>query len=598
MDEEITTLKDLCFQTIKLHFDQSSVADMEELLTLPAGLLKELLTQLNVCQLHKLDPVFERKGVSLLSTWERLYCKVQTRLKQRTFHNSRELKAEVISLMFEQFLARDRLDRDIWTQVNIPSFVTAAVESVKHMTLTSCLNLHPDLTRGKPSPLSRLEKTVESLTLRCANTTLSPMAEKSLFVLLHRFLEHGAVKHLTLASGFLKYVPWLVPKSFEHKYHLNDLFGKPSTKDGPVAKFRRLNNSRDPWPDAINCCKKAWPGLKIQSLELHEGFVRGKWGCEMEELIRFLPSFKNLTALTLRSESPIRFHVLEELKDVFRGARGEGDCRLRLCRLSISVMESPWLLPKFVKACKQLRELDVETGSKAMVYHRVTGKGKALERLSICMDRQKIKPDFLLDTLRMCPRLVSLHVSCMYLSYLRSQKELLNTLAESNVALTHLSLMDLKLSDCTAELVNLINVCKLEEVTIEDCRLLETSTNKSETLHQLAAALTKLPSLRKLCLARNRLSTDVNQLSQLFSGPASASLESIDIRANYILDSNFEPFAEALISRPTPRRLTLDLRENPISEDLPALVRLRPFCHILIGKWRPGLAMADYVANM
>lgn len=183
-----------------------------------------------------------------------------------------------------------------------------------------------------------------------------------------------------------------------------------------------------------------------------------------------------------------------------------------------------------------------------------------------------------------------------------SQSQLLTTLLESNYFLRSLSLEDMNLSDCLPQILSLLRDCKLEELQLKDCRLLEKWRNKEESLQQLVAAVKTIPSLHTLSLAQNRLARNVCVLAELFSGSSPSSVKRLDISSNFIQPAELLEFAKRLRTHHPPHRLTLDLRKNPGDRDPDtwntALKRLRPFCDLLVEGWNSTDTMADYISNM
>ncbi|XP_042368885.1 leucine-rich repeat-containing protein 41-like [Plectropomus leopardus] len=83
----------------------------------------------------------------------------------------------------------------------------------------------------------------------------------------------------------------------------------------------------------------------------------------------------------------------------------------------------------------------------------------------------------------------------------------------------------MNLSDCLPNILELLRDCKLEELRLKDCRLLERLSSKEESLQKLVAALKMVPSLQLLSLAQNRLARNVFVLAELFSGSSPSSLK-------------------------------------------------------------------------
>ncbi|XP_061680892.1 leucine-rich repeat-containing protein 41 [Syngnathoides biaculeatus] len=613
--EKFPTLKDFCFRAIhEQHFRAVGTA---ALLSLPAELIKELLPLLNVCQLDELQPGLQLKGISTFSSWVKLYQHFQNKRKPKIFLTEQEVRVEVMRAMFAELLDTSSLDADAWKNVSVPTFASTAVKSVDHVTLSSDMRPHVDLTSGERTLLDSLEKTAEKLTLLFKDGRISLDTSQRLFFTIHRLLDHGTVKHLTLRSPFVNFLSWLLGYS-GHLYrsltewqnneslstaptihfYYDEYLEEFHSEDGPAMKLRRME---DPYCEAprYRCkdCVAPRPDPKIESLEVKMHFPE-----QVADVVEILPTFDSLTSLTLISCSTIPIGHIHDLAKALRSLASRPHRSLR--RLAVCLLPCVSLLAVLLKAYRELKELDVE-------FHIIRFNARCeelegelpLERLSVILDEPLMDPAFLLKTLPLCPRLVSLHVSEMRLPVAWSHKELLNTLAESNACLTSLSLSNLNLSDCLEEIVKVLRVCKLEELDLTSCRLLERCVGKAERLRDLADALKALPSLRKLTLSRNRLAEHVHAVAGLFSGPAAASLQYLNVSANFIQPADLRVFAEVLSSRPPLSKLTLDVTDNPGDRDAvtwnAALDKLRPLCHHLrTNRWNSRNAMADHVSNM
>ncbi|XP_077440156.1 uncharacterized protein lrrc41 [Vanacampus margaritifer] len=626
MERKITTLRDVCLQKVHFHF---SVKDLGKaaVLNLPSDLLKDLLPYMDPVQLDQLQPDLEVKGISTFSAWMKMYQElaadrkqVAGRKQQRTFDTSQEVKVEVMRRLFAQCLRDSSINLDSWFYMSLSQFLSTAVKYVNHVALSSDTEPDVDLKAGDPL-LASLEKTVESLTLKWTGSNTSRELAGLLSFLVHRFLDHGVVKHVSLYSPYSNFFSWL----FTERGHLyrpamdrNNIDNLTSSfaiygesldqycdENGPnVKRCRMANNELFSWHRCIDSypgCVTPCPGLKIQSLVVTECI----WE-HVKDIIKILPTFDSLTNLTLQTQFgySLPIWVIEDMAEALVSLSSRPRRSLR--RVSIRTLQCGDVLCDLLQAYRELKELDV--GVTRVITQDSRNKQKELEgefqleQLSITLDMTTQDADFLLTTLRACPHLLSLHVSGMRLPTGHSQKELLNTLAESNVDLASLNLYNLNLSDCMEEIIKMLSVCKLEELHLADCRLLEFAADKAASLRQLVDALKTLPSLRKLNLSHNRLAKHVHELAQLFSGPACSSLEYLHVGANFIQPADLLVFAETLSSHPPPRRLTLDLATNPGDRDADtwkaALDKLRPFCHLLTNEWDSRNVMADFISVM
>ncbi|XP_077390459.1 uncharacterized protein lrrc41 [Festucalex cinctus] len=614
---KITTLRDVCLKKVHYYF---SIEDLgtPAILNLPADLLKDLLPYLDPVQLDHLQPDLEVKGISTFSAWMKMYQNsvIGRDDKKRTFETSQEAKVEVMRRLFAQCVCENSDGLGQWFYMSRSEFHATAVKYVNRLELSS--DTMPDVDLR--ALLSSLERTVESLTFAWPDDDASREMAGLLSFLAHRFLDHGVVKHVELRSPFSNFLPWLfterghlykpalVEDNLDNLVHAFTGYSESSDRycdeNGPSVKRCRVaselfygHRCADSYPGCVRPC----PDLKIQTLVVNECTLD-----QVEYVINILPTFDSLTTLTLSTPyiCALPISIIEDMAAALASLSSRPRRSLR--RLSIHRLYRGDLLCHLLEAYRELKELHV--GVTTHVTHESSNKRKELggevqlERLSVSVDMLTQDAGFLLSTLRACPRLLSLRLSGMRLTARQSQKELLKTLAQSNVRLTSLILQDLNLSDCLEEIVKLLSVCKLEELHLADCRLLELAADKAASLRQLTDALKTQPSLRKLNLSHNRLAKHVHVLAQLFSGPAAGSLEYLHIGANFIQPADLLLFADALISHPPPRRLTLDLTTNPGDRDAgtwkAALAKLRPFCHLLTNAWNSRNVMADYVSVM
>ncbi|KAE8293865.1 hypothetical protein D5F01_LYC06806 [Larimichthys crocea] len=346
---------------------------------------------------------------------------------------------------------------------------------------------------------------------------------------------------------------------------------------------------------------RACPWGQIHCLEIRECGADS-----LRVLNRALPTFFCLRSLTLHS-----FSTLVDL-DVLDLARALGklseSSRSSLTDLSISVLPYTELLEILLDASPKVTSLHVEIqtvmwGPRFLLHHSTTNESELpLQKLTVKVGDLQTDLHFITSVLRRSPHLTSFHVSGMRLPIGSSQSQLLNTLSESNHSLRSLNLEDMKLSDCHPAILNLLRDCRLEELRVNDCRLLERCSNKEESLQQLVCALKTLPSLHTLSLAQNRLAKNVSVLAELFSGGSPSSVRRLDISSNFIQPADLLEFAERLRTHRPPHQLTLDLRKNPGDRDPDtwnaAMQRLSPFCVLLVEGWISTDTMADHISNI
>ncbi|XP_061539015.1 uncharacterized protein lrrc41 [Phycodurus eques] len=316
--EKWPTLKDACFRAI--HEQHFSAVGTAAILNLPADLIKELLPLLNVCQLDELQPGLELKGISTFSSWMKFYRRFQSRRKQKIFLAEQEVRVEAMRVMFAELLRTSSLDMDVWKNVSFPTFVSTAIKSVNHVTFSSDMRPYVDLTSGEPTLLDSLEKTVEKLTVVLKDEWMSRDMSQLLFFMIHRLLDHGAVKHLILSSPFVDFLTWLLGHR-GHRYRPltewqnNETLGLGTTKrfpydeyfkelddeDGPSIKLMRMEASYCETPryrckDCYPSRMTPYPDSKLESLELSVHFPE-----QLADIIKILPTFDSLTSLTLCS---------------------------------------------------------------------------------------------------------------------------------------------------------------------------------------------------------------------------------------------------------------------------------------------------------
>ncbi|XP_019741348.1 uncharacterized protein lrrc41 isoform X2 [Hippocampus comes] len=594
--KHITTLRDVCLKAVHCHFCLQNVG-AGQILDLPADLLKDLLPFMNVCQLDELQTGLELKGVSTYSAWMKMYRKLVVR-EQRTFATSQDVQEEVMRQMFAQFLHHPSNESGLRSSIRLPTFLSTAVKYVSHVRLSRYIDPLVSLLVEEPL-LSSLEKTVELLQFEWVGPHVSQDLAEVLNFLVHRFVDHGVVKHLILNCPSPNFLTSLF-KERCHRYKpvipsqpRESLMNLMSDEDGPCNKKLRWDKTAC---SVLHRCIDFSPGcrtpcqdLKIQSLEVAvdntEHFL---------DIFDLLPTFDSLTTLTLKTPYryffPIRM-IEEGLASALVSLSSRPHRSLR--HLALSLLQRGEPLCALLQAYRELKELDVEIfmEGKRNDQGKMELEGEVLlERLSVNMGRKRHDADFLVKVLRACPHLLSLEVSVMPLPRGHSQKVLINTIAESNVGLTSLCLWDLNLSDCLEEIVEMLRVCKLEELHLADCRLLEGAADKAESLRQLVDAVKTVPSLRKLTLSNNGLAEGVHVLAQLFSGPTPSLLEYLHLGTNFIQPADLLRFAQALSSHPPPRHLNLDISTHPRDCNFTkwgeGLDKLRSFCHVLTDNWR------------
>ncbi|XP_061894829.1 leucine-rich repeat-containing protein 41-like isoform X1 [Entelurus aequoreus] len=566
----IMTLNAMCLNAVS---EQLDVLGSTAILGLPEKLLRELLPYLDVIQLDELQAGLNLKGISTLSSWVELSRRLQGRGKKSQVHTEQDVKQAVMEQIFATVINDWHLSSTVWKHLNTSTLFLAAAKSINSLTLSSKHNFEVNfVSKCRQTPvLSVLEKTVTKLTLWLEKT--EPREKEELLMgIIHRLVQHGVTKHVILRTcedSLLSKV-LLAGGCLSGERTRDD---EEEDKEGPPAKKHKYVFC-EKVPTYTECSKRAF-----EHLELVDCSSSLYW-----KLTETLPSCSNLTSLTLRSHKGFSF-----LDVMFLARALKARCsHVSLRRLSIETLKCPSLLTDLLHACPRLTELNVTFESFSADNQPLTGDTGELplKRLSVKLTQQLATPTFLLPVLRRCPCLARLHVQAVRLQSQHSHKQLLSMLSECNGRLTCLHLENLNMSDCLHQILNVVRACKLEELRLHDCRLLEQESNKQESLRLLVSALKATPSLRKLMLSQNRLARDVHVLAELFSGPTPSSVEHLDVRLNSINSVDLMHFAEAMTACPPPRHLTLDLRENLGDHDKDewnaALDKLRPLCQTLV----------------
>nr|XP_057928461.1 leucine-rich repeat-containing protein 41-like isoform X2 [Doryrhamphus excisus] len=613
-ENQITTLSDICLRAVSEHL---KVLGTTAVLGLPRELLKGLTPYLNVCQLDELQPGLNLKGISTLPEWHKVYLQLGGWASLKASDPEQNVKQEVMWRMFAMVINDQSLPQSVRKHLNTPDILLTAAKSINHFKLSFKRNSRIDLIVGQTPVLRVLEETVTTLSLWLEKIVLGEERRLQMYII-HRLMKHGVTKHVVLRTDY-HYI--LSKVLFEggclSKHHREDTWNDEGEEEGSPAKLLKMNP--DVLDQNVRTCTGC-PNRVIEHLELADCSLRS-----LKNLTKILPSCSHLTALTVRGKNTFQFSDVLDFTKALKQLFQHSDASLR--RLSIYSLSYLSLLSLLLHAYPRLKELNVEFDNvfqEKLPLWKDTGlcfdqcgsfsrrrllcpnhpAGELpLSRLSVEMHQDLLTaPNFLVSVLRCCPHLVTLHVKGMRLLIPYSQKELLNTLSEYNGNLTSLYLTDLNLSDCFHELLTLLRVCKLEELHLHDCRLLERHSDKQAVMVLLVKALKAVPCLRKLTLSENRLACNVHMLAELFSGPAPSSVEYLDLRLNFIQPADLLLFAEALTTHPPPNRLTLNLAYNMGVRDKrswnAALDKLRPFCQLVFNDWDSRNLMADHISNM
>lgn len=647
--EEIC-LKEICFQAVRKHF---AALCTEAVLDLPTPLIQDLLPHLTVCQLDELQPPLNQRGISTHSGWIGILQQLPGANRAIDFNTEEDAKHEVMRMLFPLVLYGYKnlyVNRNI-TNLNTPSFLLAAAKCVKQFLLTTPFDRF--IAEQRPL-LNLLERRIWSVNVS-HNIDLSKRKIQIALYVLHRLLDHGVAKKIVVHTHCPIVLAWLLHgrgsqyinpelKNLMHSQKAGCFSQAASASaDGASCSPCLETRASEDQDDQVTPCKR----FKLDSLSAEEeesGKVnsamdpqvlcqtftpsddfsagpcpQGQIECleigqcgtnSLRVLNSALPTFFCLRSLILHSFGTFWCSVVLGLARALKQLSDSS--RSSLTDLSISILPQTSLTEILLDASPNITSLHVEIQTVMWVpglfEHDPRPAGSDMSELSLeklvikVSELQQTDLHLVTSVLRRSPHLTSLHIAGMRLPAGTSQSQLLTTLLESNYFLRSLSLEDMNLSDCLPQILSLLRDCKLEELQLKDCRLLEKWRNKEESLQQLVAAVKTIPSLHTLSLAQNRLARNVCVLAELFSGSSPSSVKRLDISSNFIQPAELLEFAKRLRTHHPPHRLTLDLRKNPGDRDPDtwntALKRLRPFCDLLVEGWNSTDTMADYISNM
>ncbi|KAF3691374.1 Leucine-rich repeat-containing protein 41 [Channa argus] len=644
---QVICLKELCFRAVTKHFAALSI---NAVLDLPAPLIKDLLPYLTVCQLDELQPELNHRGISTHPGWIRVLQELYGPNCAIDLHTEEEAKHEVMRMLFKLIFygyTNPFIERNI-KNLNTPSFLWAAAKCIKRFFLiASSSQPFESLTAEQRPLLTLLENHIKSVGIsQCINFP----TQHTLYVL-HRLLDHGVSKEVILNVQCPITLAWILHGRGSQYVHpeLNKIMhskkagcisqAAAASADGTSCSPCHETSPSEDQDDQFIPCKRS----KLDSMFLENKSSKGHltvdpqvlcrtfnssncpptgvcpWGqihcLEIRECLSdslrvlnaALPTFFCLRSLTLHSFSTFReldvLGLAKALKLLYESSHSS------LSHLSISVLPYTKLMEILLDASPKVTSLYVEIQSVmwGAAHHPTTAKSDLpaelpLEKLTVKVAEIQTDLHFITSVLRCSPHLTSLHVAGMRLPSGSSQSQLLSTLSASNLCLRSLNLEDMNLSDCLPEILHLLSNLQLEELLLNDCRLLERWNDKEENLKQLVATLKTVSSLHTLSLAQNRLAKNVCVLTQLFSGSSPSSLKRLDISSNFIQPAELLEFAEKLMTHHPQHRLILDLRKNPGDRDpntwKTALKKLHPFCLVLFEGWKSTDTMVDHVSNM
>ncbi|KAF7653968.1 hypothetical protein LDENG_00076340 [Lucifuga dentata] len=532
------------------------------------------------------------------------------------------------------------------SDVSIRSVLLVMAKYIKYFCINSTPNYLQTLSAEKWPLLSILEKSVRTVELLC-----SVSFKRKLFYelyILHRLLDHGEAKELIIDARRPNMVAWLLHARGSQyiNQHVMKLMRETivscisnvaaagaAASDSPEAASaeeeedlatprKRLKldsvseeekSATSKFPDDLQAlCQTVSPSAVAEACprgRIHSLHMKDCGPESLRVLIPYLPTWLCLHSLTLRT-SLSAFRVSDVLDLAGSIQQLSESSSSRLTHLSLGLLPNIELLEALLDASPSLRSLTVEIHPMAedLGPHRTRTAESAgmselpLEKLSVKVAQLQTDLHSVLRALRRSSRLASLHIAGMRPPHGSSHSQLLSTLSESNRCLKQLHLEDLNLSSCLPDILNLLRHCMLEELWLKDCRLLEKSSNREESLQQLVAALQSVSSLRSLSLAQNRLATSVAVLAELFSGSSASAVTRLDLSSNFIQAAELLQFGQRMETHRPPHRVTLDLRKNPWDRDAKlwntAVERLNPVCDLLMDGWTSRDTMADHISNM
>ncbi|XP_013863537.1 leucine-rich repeat-containing protein 41 [Austrofundulus limnaeus] len=633
------SLRETCFQAIRTHF---SALGANAVLAIPASLIRDLLPHLTVCQLDEVQPALNDRGISTYSGWFSILQDFNSDYCPLEFNTEEKAKHEVMRYLFPLVFYGFKNHYIIKNSENLKneSFLWAAASCNTQFWLkTNSSKPLQTLTSDRRPLLTLLEEHIRTIILPLP-LTLSESNTRTALYILHRLLDHGSASQLVLHSECRSALPWLlhgrgsqyVNPALRSLFCSSCILSPSNDVAGPslgpedeelhvsVCKRSRLDSENseesnlavDPHvlcsaygqgavPSAGPC-----PWGQITHLDLR------KCGSESFRcLIPALPTFFCLRSLTLHSSTVSGFREADVLNLAAALKELSDSCCSSLSDLSVSVLPRTELMKTLLDAFPGLTSLYLEIQSvlprpRFIPDHPPAAAADStaelmLEKLTVKITEDQTDLRSLTYLLSRSPRLTSLHLSGIRPTG-STLNQLLTTLSESNCCLRVLRFEDVKLCDCLPEVLNILRTFKLEELTLNDCRLLEKCSNEEERLLQLVAAFKQIPSLLKLSVAQNRLAKNVCILAELFSGPGPSSVKHLNISSNFILPPYLLEFAESLRAHPPACRLILDLRQNPADRDFGtwtrAVQRLQPIALLLTERWKSTDMMVDHVSNM
>ncbi|XP_053353788.1 leucine-rich repeat-containing protein 41 [Clarias gariepinus] len=582
------TLVQMCISKVAQHMDllEAQAGD------LPASLLKDLIPHLNMYYLHRIEKAAHLKGVSCSSAWAAKWKDLNRTWRWRLKFlqpEKEDWKQMCLESYFHTVLFRRSQTQSSTCHFDMTDSAILSV-SAKYVRVLSLFTVHDvrKLASEELRPiLTTLEKEVETLRLLDAKVMLRHRKSDILFVL-HRLLDHSSVKKLVLKR---------TPDLDAFRWIMSRCKGSDWIDEGPAASKRpRLHLLMDETVYNKFCASCSANGMcpegQIHSVDLEV--------YSLTAMSRLLPSWLGLRSLHLSTTQLVCEKEVIDLVESLRKLFLNPHCSLK--DLSLGSMCTRDHLASLLMSCPTLQTLSLEISlpwdcSTTQSVHFTPNMRLSLEKLTLKAVENQTTVECLPAVLQHTPNLSSLHITGI-----RQAPSLLHALPNSTPSLKVLILEDINLADSHDEIIYLLENSILEELSLEDCRLLEKCTERKDFLVPFVASAKKLSSLRSLSLSQNRLASSVTEIADLFLGEHLANIIKLDLSSNFILPADLLEFSRRIEAYHPIRRFTLDLRFNPLNRDPEvkgqALRMLLPFCDVLTDEWDFRSVMVDHVSVM
>ncbi|KAI5628362.1 leucine-rich repeat-containing protein 41 isoform X1, partial [Silurus asotus] len=577
------SLVQMCIRKVALHMDvlESQAGD------LPASLLRDLMPHLNMYYLDRIEKAANLKGVSCSSAWAAKWRDLNRSWRWKLKPEKEDWKQMCLESYFHTVLFRRSQAQSSDFDTSDSAALSLSAKYVRVLSLLMLPDVHRLASKEFRPILATLEKEVRTLKLLDAKVLLSHR-ESDVFFVLHRLLDHGSVKKLVLKrTPDVSVFRWIMSRCKGTR--CIDVAPAPSKRLRlhPVMDEIVYSKFCPPCSDTGTC-----PNGHIHSVDLEV--------CSLTAVSYLLPSWLSLRSLNLCTTQLVRKDEVGDLLESLRKLFLNPHCSLK--DLSLGNLCVQGHLASLLISCPALESLSLEftlrwgcSTTSSMQFPPNTQL--TLEKLSLKAIENQTTVECLPAVLHHAPNLRILQVTGI-----RQARSLLLTLPESNPFLKVLTLEDINLSDCHREIINLLENCVLDELSLIDCRLLERCTEKKNFLVSFVASAKERFSLRSLSLSQNRLASSVIEVANLFLREHPCNIIKLDLSSNFILPADLLEFSRRIEVYHPVQRFTLDLRFNPLNRDPEvkgqAMRMLLPFCEVLTDEWDFRSAMVDHVSVM